>query len=97
MRLIEALDDTYSVLHKLLGDETFVSLAEMFIAAHPSVHRSIRWYGRELADFLLNCPPFSEQPILSEIARFDWTLAEVFDAADTGCSRPQGPERRRSE
>ena len=51
VRLIEALDDIYSVLHKLLGDETFVSLAEMFIAANPSVHRSIRWYGRELADF----------------------------------------------
>jgi hypothetical protein len=82
IRLIDALDDTYSALHKLLGDETFESLAELFIAAHPSVHRSIRWYGRELADFLTECPPFAEQPILSEVARFDWTLAEVFDAAD---------------
>jgi len=82
IRLIEALDDTYSALHKLLGDETFSSLGEMFIAAHPSVHRSIRWYGCELADFLERCPPFSEQPILSEVARFEWTLAEVFDAPD---------------
>ena len=56
VRLIDALDDTYSVLHKLLGDETFVALGEMFIAAHPSVHRSIRWYGRELADFLSAAP-----------------------------------------
>ena len=30
----------------------------------------------------MKCPPFSEQPILSEVARFDWTLSEVFDAAD---------------
>jgi hypothetical protein len=82
VRLIDALDDTYSILHQLLGDETFVSLAEIFILAHPSVHRSIRWYGRELADFLLECQPFSEQPILSEVARFEWTLTEVFDAAD---------------
>ncbi len=81
-RLIDALDDTYSVLHKLLGDETFAALGEMFVAAHPSVHRSIRWYGSELADFMSRCPPFSEQPILSEVARFEWTLAEVFDAPD---------------
>jgi hypothetical protein len=82
VRLIEALDETYSVLHKVLGDETFFALGEMFIAAHPSVHRSIRWYGRELADFLSDRPPFAEQPLLSELARFEWTLAEVFDAPD---------------
>src|SRR5271163_4495362 len=64
VRLIDALDDTHSALHKLLGDETFESLAELFIVAHPSVHRSIRWYGRELADFLTECPPFADQPIL---------------------------------
>lgn len=82
IRLIDALDDTYSGLHKLLGDETFAALGELFVAAHPSVHRSIRWYGGELADFLSQCPPFVEQPILSEVARFEWTLAEVFDAPD---------------
>lgn len=82
VRLIEALDETYSVLHKVLGDETFFALGEMFITAHPSVHRSIRWYGRELADFLSDHPPFAEQPLLSELARFEWTLAEVFDARD---------------
>ncbi len=82
IRLIDALDDTYSVLHKLLGDETFAALGEMFVAQHPSVHRSIRWYGRELADFMSRCPPFSERPILPEVARFEWMLAEVFDAPD---------------
>ena len=81
-RLIDALGDTYSVLHKLLGDETFTALGELFVAAHPSVHRSIRWYGRELADFMSQCPPFCEQPILAEVARFEWMLAEVFDAPD---------------
>jgi hypothetical protein len=82
VRLIDALDEAYSSLHKLLGDETFVSLGEMFVAAHPSVHRSIRWYGSELADFLSETEPFSAQPILAEVARFEWTLTEVFDAAD---------------
>jgi hypothetical protein len=26
--------------------------------------------------------PFADQPLLAEIARFEWTLSEVFDAAD---------------
>jgi Putative DNA-binding domain len=84
VRLIEALDEVYPVLHRLLGDETFESLGTLFIEAHPSEHRSIRWYGRELAEFLGVTPPFADQPILSEVARLEWTLSEVFDAADAG-------------
>ncbi len=82
VRLIEALDDTYPVLHAVLGDEVFSALGEEFVAAHPSVHRSIRWYGRELSEFLSRRPPYAEQPILAELALLEWTLAEVFDAAD---------------
>jgi hypothetical protein len=93
VRLIEALDDMYPVSHKLLGDETFGSLAEMFVAAHPSVHRSIRWYGRELAEFLAGSPPFAEQPILAEIARFEWTLGEVFDSPDAAALDRDALER----
>jgi len=82
VRLLDALKDTYPVLFKILGDEVFENLGDAFIDAHPSVHRSIRWYGRELADFLAQQPPYAEQPILAEIALFEWTLSEVFDAAD---------------
>jgi hypothetical protein len=82
VRLIEALDDTYPVLHAVLGDEDFGALGEAFVAAQPSVHRSIRWYGGELAEFLGRCPPYAGQPIFAELALLEWTLAEVFDAAD---------------
>jgi hypothetical protein len=82
VRLIEALDETYPILHQLLGDETFAALGESFIAWRPSVHRSIRWYGRELGGFMASTAPFAQQPILSEIAMFEWTLSEVFDSAD---------------
>lgn len=81
IRLIDALHDTYPVLHGLLGDEAWVALGEAYVAAHPSVFRSIRWYGAELADFMANFPPY-DQPILSEVALLEWTLAEVFDAQD---------------
>jgi len=66
----------------VLGDEVFMALGEEFVATHPSVHRSIRWYGSELTEFLKQQPPFAEQPIFAELALLEWTLAEVFDAAD---------------
>ena len=81
-RLFEALDEQYPILHWLLGDETFESLGRLFVETHPSEHRSIRWYGRELADFTGATAPFADQPVLAEIARFEWMLSEVFDAAD---------------
>lgn len=86
VRLVEALAETYPLLQRLLGDDDFTALAESFVAAHPSVHRSIRWYGRELADHLSRTPPHAEQPILAELTQLEWTLAEVFDAPD---ARPQ--------
>jgi hypothetical protein len=82
VRLIEALNDTYPVLHAVLGDEDFATLGEKFVAAHPSVHRSIRWYGSELAEFLGQCSPYADVPIFEELALLEWTLAEVLDSAD---------------
>ena len=82
VRLIDALHETYPVLHGLLGDEMWVALGEAYVAAHPSVFRSIRWYGRELAQFMARCPPYDDEPILSEVAQLEWTLSEVFDARD---------------
>jgi hypothetical protein len=82
VRLIDALHDTYPILHGLLGDEVWLALGEAYVAAHPSVFRSIRWYGREVADFMSHHPPYDAEPILSEVALLEWTLAEVFDAKD---------------
>jgi hypothetical protein len=82
VRLIDALHETYPVLHGLLGDEMWVELGGAFVAAHPSVFRSIRWYGRELAKYMAAHPPYSDEPILSEVALLEWTLSEVFDAPD---------------
>ena len=81
VRLIDALQDTYPVLHGLLGDEMFMMLGEAYVASHPSLFRSIRWYGGELGQFMAQCPPYDE-PILAEVAQLEWTLAEVFDARD---------------
>jgi hypothetical protein len=82
VRLIDALHETYPVLHSLLGDEVWVELGEAFVSEYPSNFRSIRWYGRQMAGFLAGHEPFSGEPVLAEIALLEWTLSEVFDSPD---------------
>ena len=82
LRLIEALKDNYPALHTILGDEQFASLCTDYLKHHPSRHFSIRYFGHALPDFLAGFPPYSGQVALKELALFEWTLRDVFDAAD---------------
>jgi hypothetical protein len=82
LRLLEALQGDYAKLAILLGDAQFESLALGYIASHPSQHPSLRWLGRHMAGFLAATPPWSSQPLLAEMAAFEWTQSEVFDAPD---------------
>jgi hypothetical protein len=84
IRLTEALDANYPMLHRLLGDEQFSLLARKFIAANPSTHRSIRWYGSELGEFLRATSPYAQQPVFAELASWEWAMTEAFDSADAG-------------
>lgn len=82
LRLIEALTIDYPGLLAMAGPDDFDLMARAYIAAHPSTHPSVRWFGRHLADFLTTTPPFSATPAVADMARFEWALGEAFDAAD---------------
>jgi len=82
-RLVAALRDNYLVLHRAMGDEAFDALARAYLAVHPSPHRSIRWFGDRLAEFMAagmqeDPPP----PALADLARMDWALRAAFDGPD---------------
>jgi len=81
-RLAEALLANYPALAALLGEEDFQQLAQHYIRAHDSPFFSIRYYGHELPQFLAGCEDYAEVPLLTELARWEWTMAGVFDAAD---------------
>jgi len=81
-RLVEALRSTYVKIHQILGDDVFAAMASAFVASNASTTRSIRWYGAQVPAFLARTAPYSGQPLLAELARFEWALAGVFDAAD---------------
>jgi hypothetical protein len=82
LRLIEALTTDYPGVMAMAGPADFDHMARAYIAAHPSRHPSVRWYGRGMADFLANTEPYSRTPAAAEMARFEWALGEAFDSPD---------------
>ena len=82
LRLIAALALDYPVLKAFVNNDRFEQLATAYIEARPSMHRNLRWFGDAMAGFLGDDPRFSSEPILSELARFEWAQGLAFDAAD---------------
>ncbi len=75
------------MLRKYLGDEQFDAAARGYLVAHPSTFRNVRWFGRELPEYLTTRAPYAQHPVLAELARFEWTLGLAFDSPDgTGVS-----------
>ncbi|HKQ26502.1 MAG TPA: DNA-binding domain-containing protein [Burkholderiales bacterium] len=82
LRLAEALGTDYAMLKAYIGDEIFDAIVRDYIDARPSVFRNVRWFGGDLADYLREEPRYAGQPILADLARFEWALGLAFDAAD---------------
>ncbi len=83
LRLIEALETDFPALRAVLGLDRFEPLCRTYIDAHPSDHYSLRYFGRHLARFVAQTAPWSDEPHLAELARFEWALVDAFDAADS--------------
>lgn len=80
LRLVEALGSNYPRLRQLVGEHAFATLAEGYVAAHPSRYASIRWIGEALHSELARS--FASKPWLAELARWEWAIAAAFDAPD---------------
>jgi hypothetical protein len=73
-RLVEALCANYPVLADLLGAEAFAQLGAEYIDRHDSSSFSVRHYGHALSTVVTS--------FFADLARWEWTIADVFDAAD---------------
>jgi len=87
LRLTEALASTLPRLQQLLGNEEFARLAGEYIELSPSSYPSIRWFGDRIPTLLDRS--YRNRPWVAELARWEWTLAAAFDAAD---AEPVGVE-----
>jgi hypothetical protein len=81
-RLVDALRNDHDLLHAYLGDETFDAMGYAYVAAKPSQHPNLRWFSQGLPEFLGSSEPYSDHPILGDLAALEKALNDAFDAAD---------------
>ena len=81
-RLRGVIDTDHEILSFYLGDDLFNAFVDGYIDAYPSEHTSLRDFCSKVPIYLKETPPFSEHPILAELARFEQTLLFAFDAND---------------
>jgi hypothetical protein len=81
-RLVEALGSTYPALKATLGEEKFERCMRDYIDATPSRHYSVRYYGAAVGELLAVQGEEHARAVLTDLARWEWMLAEVFDAPD---------------
>jgi hypothetical protein len=87
-RLRETIDTDHPMLGSYLGDNLFDQLVPAYIEKYPSIYPSLRDFCQHIPEFLRNNPPFSQHPILAELAVFEQILITAFDAADAEPVRP---------
>jgi putative DNA-binding protein len=80
-RLIEALGASYPALKATLGEEYFEQSMRDYIEATPSRHYSVRYYGALVSERMAAAGD-DRARMLADLARWEWLLAEVFDAPD---------------
>lgn len=81
VRLTQVLNDHFSAIHFLLGDQEFMALCNDFIYAQPSRHFDLGQFGGLLPAFIHSHSSGVERPFLEQLAELEWELNQIFHQA----------------
>src|ERR1043166_8329310 len=81
-RLVEALRNDHELLHAYLGDEMFDEMEDAYVKARPSEHPNLRWFSQGLRECLRGNAPYSDYPVLGDLAALEKALNDAFDGSD---------------
>jgi len=87
--LSEALEVTFPVIRKLVGDEFFKAMAGVFLRQHPPTSPILMFYGVEMPAFLDGFQPVEHLGYLPDVARVELALCRAYHAADIPPIDPQ--------
>jgi hypothetical protein len=82
LRHLDVLREDFLTLEHALGDARFETLARAYLKALPPRSFSLRDLGVDLPRFVAETAPWSEDPLLADLARVEWAFVEAFDAPD---------------
>ncbi len=75
--LTEMLEAVFPITLGLVGDEFFQQLTKSYILETPLPEASIENYGRQLPQFIGQCPQTQSLPYLADIAQLEWNLEQA--------------------
>lgn len=80
--LIYTLQETYSLILKLLGIDFFCQTAKEYIQKYPVRSGNLHEYGEYFSEFLAEHPALKNFIYLVEVAQLEWICHTLFVAAD---------------
>lgn len=79
-----ALALAYPTVQQLVGDDSFDLLAQAFWHRHAPTRGDLAQHGAELAVFIEADAQLASEPYLADVARLDWAVHAIEQAADAG-------------
>ena len=83
-----ALESTYPVTRRIVGEAFFSALAHAYARAHPSASGDLNAFGAELAAFVASFEHAQDLPYLPDVARLEWLVHRAYYAADARAFDP---------
>lgn len=80
--LTRALQAAFPCVERLVGEEFFGAMAQVYLRAHPPKDRRLMLYGVDFATFLEGFPPVAHLGYLPDVARLEQALRTSYHAAD---------------
>jgi Putative DNA-binding domain len=85
-RILGVLSEDFAALRGVLGEALFHDLVTSYLWIEPPRHPSLRYAGERLAEFLVDHPVADvfrrSAPWAPDLAAFEWSRVDVFDAPD---------------
>ena len=86
--LTDALEVSFPVVAKIVGEEFFKAMAAIYLRAHPPKSPLLMFYGEDMPGFLASFPPVAHLGYLSDVARLELARRHSYHATDADPIQP---------
>ncbi|MDO6525901.1 HvfC/BufC N-terminal domain-containing protein [Motilimonas sp. 1_MG-2023] len=76
----DALQASFPVTHKLVGEDFFTSVARQWVLSNPPQSGNIIDYGEGFASWLAELPQSASLPYVASIAQLEWVIEQTASA-----------------
>lgn len=78
----KTLKEIFSVCCKLVGEEFFIGMINIYISQTKSTSYDIGEFGENFPDFIATFTPAKSLPYLSDVTRLEWAWHKIYSAPD---------------